>query len=84
MYVFANIPLTEEITLEIYLDLRSNHFLVRSFKWRGLHVQTRRIVRKFRDSRENVFDMYGDSRENLLEILAVVIILSPISSVCGK
>jgi len=27
--------------------------------------------------------MYGESYENLLEILAVVIILSPISSVCG-
>jgi len=35
------------------------------------------------DSRENVFDMYGDSHENLLEILAVVIISSLISSVCG-
>jgi len=31
-----------------------------------------------------MFDMYGDSCENLLEILAVVIILSPISSVCGS
>ena len=27
--------------------------------------------------------MYGDSRENLLEILAVVIIVGLISSVCG-
>jgi len=31
----------------------------------------------------NVFDMYGDSCENLLDILAVVMICSPISSVCG-
>jgi len=30
-----------------------------------------------------VFDMYGDSCENLLEILAVAIISSPISSSCG-
>jgi len=30
-----------------------------------------------------VFDMYGDPRENLLEILAVVIMLSLISSVRG-
>jgi len=30
-----------------------------------------------------VFDMYGHSCEKLLEFLAVVIILSPISSVCG-
>ena len=36
-----------------------------------------------RDSRENVFDLYGDSRENLLELLTVVIILSLISSVRG-
>jgi len=28
--------------------------------------------------------MYGDSHENLLEIWAVVIMLSPISSVCGE
>jgi len=36
---------------------------------------------KFWGSRENVFDMYGDYRENLWEILAVVLILSAISSV---
>jgi len=36
------------------------------------------------DSQENVFGMYGDSRESLLEILEDVIILSPISSVHGK
>jgi len=30
-----------------------------------------------------VFDMYGDCYENLLENLAVVIILNPVSSVCG-
>jgi len=45
----------------------------------------------FGDYRENLFEMNGDSRENLFEflavvyfILAVVIILSPISSVCGE
>jgi len=27
--------------------------------------------------------MYGDSRENLLEILAVVVVFCPVSSVCG-
>ena len=32
---------------------------------------------------ENVFDIFEDSRENLLEIWAVVIIQSPISSICG-
>ena len=30
-----------------------------------------------------MFDMYGDSRENLLEILAVIISFSPITSVRG-
>ena len=34
------------------------------------------------DPRKNVFEMYGDSCENLLDILAVVILSSPISSVC--
>ena len=42
-----------------------------------------KICLKFWGSRENVFDMYGDYPENLLEILAVVIISSPISSVRG-
>jgi len=32
---------------------------------------------------KNVVDMYGDSCENLLEILAVIMIVSPMSSVCG-
>jgi len=31
-----------------------------------------------------VFDMYGDSRENLLDSLAVVVVLSLVSSVCGS
>jgi len=30
-----------------------------------------------------VFDVYGDSRENLLEIWAVAVVLSPISSVAN-
>ena len=61
---------------------RSISFPDRSFEWRGLRLLTWKIVRKFGDSRENLFDMYGDPGENLLEILAVVIIfLSPISSV---
>ena len=36
------------------------------------------------DFLENVFNMYGASREKLLEILAVEIYLSPISSVSGQ
>jgi len=39
--------------------------------------------RFFGESRENLVDMYGDSRENSLENFAVVIILSTISSVRG-
>jgi len=83
-----------------YLDLqiyqlswysRSISFSDRSFECRALHLLTWKLVWNCGDSRENVFDMYGDSRENLLEILAVVIIRriisiiisSPISSVCG-
>jgi len=55
----------------------------RSFECRGLCLLTWKFVWRFGNSRENVFDMYGDSRENSFEILAVVNILSPISSVCG-
>ena len=32
-------------------------------------------VRNFGDSRENVLDLYGDSSENLLNVLVVVILL---------
>jgi len=49
----------------------------------GLCFLTWQFVWNFGGSRENVFDMYGDYPENLLEILAVVIISSPISSVRG-
>ena len=62
---------------------RSTRFSGRSFEWRGLRLLTWKPVWNFGDSRENMFDVYGDSRENLLEILAVVIIWSPISSVRG-
>jgi len=40
-----------------------------------------KFVWNFGVSRENVFDMYEDSRENWLNILAVVIVLSSISAV---
>ena len=49
-------------------------FTVNSLKRQGLRSLTWNPVSKFGDSRENVFDMYGDSCENSLEILAVVII----------
>jgi len=62
---------------------RSDSFPVRSFEWRGLRLHTWKRVWNFGDSRQNVFDMYGDSRENLSENLAVVIVLSLMSSVCG-
>ena len=42
-----------------------------SFELWGLRLLTWNPVGNFGDSRENVFDMYGDSCENLLEILAV-------------
>jgi len=57
--------------------------LVGSFEWRGLRLHTWKLVWKIGDSRKNVFDMYRDSSENWMEILTVLIILSPISSVCG-
>jgi len=65
---------------------RSNDLIVGSFEWRGLRLHTWKLVWKIGDSHKNVFDMYGDSRENWLEGLTVVIFFSPISSVwflCG-
>jgi len=51
---------------------RSTRFAGRSFESRGLRVLTRNLVWNFGDSHVNEFDMYGDSSENLLEILAVM------------
>ena len=58
---------------------RSTQFPGRSFECWGLRLLTRNLDW----NRENVFDMYGDSSENLFEIVGVVIILSLISSARG-
>ena len=50
---------------------RSISFPDRSFEWWGLHLLTWKRVWNVGNSRENLFDMYGDSCENLLDILAV-------------
>ena len=50
---------------------RSTWFPGRCFEWRKLRVLKSKLVWNFGDSRENVFHKYGDSRQNLLEILAV-------------
>jgi len=60
---------------------RSTRFQGRSLEWRELRLLTWKLLWNYGDSRENVFYMYEDSRENFLKILAVVIISSPISSV---
>ena len=44
---------------------------------------TEKRVWNFEDSHQIAFDMYGDSCENWLDILAVVMILSRIFSVSG-
>ena len=62
----------------------------RSLEWRGLRLPTWKLECNFEDSRENLLGMHGDYRENLLDILAVLILSSltdkrdspsPISSV---
>jgi len=63
---------------------KSTRFLGRSFEWRGLYLVLWKLVWNLGDSRENVFDMYGDSRGNFLEILVLIIIWSLISSVRGN
>jgi len=81
-----NIPLFsthgEDQTLNIWI-CRSTRFPGRNFEWWGLRSLTWKLGWIFVDSNENVFDMYGASREMLLEFWAVVIILSPISFVRG-
>jgi len=73
-------PLTEEIRLETFGSADLPDFRVDLLNdgawWRGLRLLEWKIVWNFEDSRENVFDMDGDWGENLLKILAVVIILS--------
>ena len=66
-----------------YLDLQILRFYRKLFWVTGTPVTHLKPRLKFGDSRENVSDMYGDSCEDLLEILAVVIIWRLMSSVCG-
>jgi len=49
---------------------RSTRFSGRSFEWRGLRLLTWKPVWTGGDSRENVFDMYGESREKLWDWLS--------------
>jgi len=83
MFVCAHIPLTEEIRPIMFGSRDLTMSLLDLLGRRGFRLHTWKRVRKFRDSRENAFDMYGDSRENLLEILAGVTIWNPTSSVSG-
>jgi len=71
MNMNMNIPLTEEIRLKIFESWDLSVFLINPLSDGETQLK---IVWNFGDSRENVFDMYGDSRSNLLNILAVVII----------
>ena len=60
---------------------RSISFPDRSLEWRGLRLLTWKLVWNFRDSHENLLNTYVDFIENLMDMLPVVIIWSPISSV---
>ena len=66
-----------------YLDLQIIQFSWILFWVTGTLFTQQKTCLKFWGFRENEFDIYRDSYEDLLEILAVVIIFSPISSVCG-
>jgi len=74
----------EEIRLKIFGSQDLTVFLLDLLSDGDSVYTGGKLVWNFGDSRENVFDMYGDCRENLFEVLAVVIILSTISSVCGE
>jgi len=68
-----------------YLDLQIKQFSC-FFNWVSGDscLLLGKIVWKFGDSREIFFESYEDSRENLFEILSVVMISSPISFVRGR
>jgi len=70
-YITHSNPLTEEIRLMKIWIFRFGGFPAHFLEWRGLRLLTWNPVWNVGDSRENVFDMYGDSCGNLLEILAV-------------
>jgi len=78
------VPLTEKIRLEIFESPDFPGFPGNSFEWRELSLLRWKLFWKFGDSRKNVFNMHGDSRENLMKIVVVVMIWSPISSVRGR
>jgi len=75
-------PLTGEIRHNNNWISRLSSFPGHSLEWQGLRLLTWKSVWNVGDSQENVFDLYGDFCENLLEIVAVVILWSLISSVC--
>jgi len=62
-------------TYNIWIS-RSHDVLIRSFERRGLRWHRQKLVWKLGESREKVFDMYGDSHDKLWEILAIVIVWS--------
>jgi len=80
----ASTSQTEEIALQKFGSPDHYRNPVRSFECLGLRLLTWKFVGNFGDCRDFVFDMHGDSRENLLDILVVVIISSTISSICGS
>jgi len=83
----ASNNLIEEIRLEMFGSPDLSGFPGHSFEWRRLRLLMWKSVWKCGDSREIVFDVYGNSYENLLQILALIMlsaILSAISSVGGK
>jgi len=71
----------EEIILKIFGSPDLTVFLLDLVGAGDSVYSCENLLEIFGEFRENVFDMYGDSRENSFEILAVVIISSPISSV---
>jgi len=77
------LPLTEEITLQIFGSRDLTIFSLDLLSDEDSVYTREKLVCNFGDSRENVLDIYGDSYENLYEVLAIEIIVSGISSVCG-
>jgi len=76
IYSYTNTAHARDQTWNIWIS-RSVGFSYGSFEWRGLRLFTWKLVWKFGDSRENVFDMSWKIVGNFVNIWSLI------SSVCG-
>jgi len=71
-HIYHTVAHGEDQTSNIWISRFHAGLTLKSCEWRGLRLLTWNPFRNFGYSRENVFHMYGDYCEYLLEILVVV------------